>query len=623
MERITVANETSQETQIVNAVKSLSKQLRKIKHKDTGTTTTLSAGAKRKLAEIVKHVDNSLKEGPLGWIPAKEKFFTTIGIEYTFLKRKQSKVTEDEIVKKIIKLSDKRQKWNKNVHQDGRNVIEFASPVHHDWEDLLKTYRKTVAIAKKVSLVTKRHDEGSGGGHIHMGIPKHWNTKFRLKFLKILYLDLSSRPYINWIFNEPIDDKNASSLLTQREGVRFASHLSKSSFINLNKLDNFSGKSYCVRYDEEYDTVEFRGFDMVESEQMLEEYIEFINAYFRYIYNVAKNNFYSTDFGVSYYNINKTSLDRYRDKKFVVSEFGRLLKELGLNPVKYRKYISKNYDVRIKLSQRGDIKMDYDQMAEIDFSNINKRDYDYEDEECEYDNRRTSSEGYPDVNGNYRDANGNIIPTENNLEAVMDADGQLHFVRKKKPKDLIQNESTTNSHGFTIRGRSVESGFGEPISGTPEDISVVPDTDFEEIDIEEIEQPRSAIVADESIENVCKFVLGPGESKTILGVPVSNSSSDKYLIVTKNADDSLTFKYFEKEVEPASIGSELSMNASDEDVNRTFELMTTNEAVESENTIHSTRNLRERINDVFGSANIQGNDALNSLLERSLGNSSL
>jgi len=516
----------SKESQVVQAVKKLSKELKKIKSEKGGLTTSLSTGARKRLADIVANIDHSVKDSPLSWIPAKEKLFTTIGIEYTFLKKKKVKMTEEEIVKKIIALSDKRQPWNKKVHQDGINVIEFASPAHKTWKDLLNTYRVTVATAKKVGLATKRHDEGSGGGHIHLGIPKHWHTTFRLKFLKVLYLDLSSRPYLNWIFNEPIDDKNASSLLSSRDGIKLLKKLEHKTYINLNDVENISGKNFGVRYDGDYDTVEFRIFDMVESEQMLEEYIEFVNAYFRYIYNIVKNNYYSIEYGISYYNVSNKSLDKYREKKIVVADFNKLLKELGLNPSKYKKYITKNYDARIKLSQSCGVKMDYDSLAEIDLSTINAEekciDYEFGELTCE-----------PDVEDSPKP---HIA-----IFAKIDANGQLCFesVDMKKKSQETEIFHRWSGHGDFLSEDELARRRNEGILNVSETLG----GGYESI------QP--SIVVNESMSGTTKYILGPGKSKMIGGAPITNSSSEKFLIVTKHVDESLEFSYFT--VEPVGV----------------------------------------------------------------------
>lgn len=505
----------SKESQVVQAVKKLSKELKKIKSEKAGLTTVLSTGARKRLNDIVTHIDDSIKNSPLNWIPAKEKLFTTIGIEYTFLKRKKVKLSEDEIVKKIVDLSDKRQPWNKKVHQDGSNVIEFASPAHKTWEDLLNTYRVTTATAKKVGLVTKRHDEGSGGGHIHLGIPRHWHTNFRLKFLKTLYLDLSSRPYLNWIFNEPIDDKNASSFLTSKEGIKFIKKLDYKTYISLNDIDDIGGKSFGVRYDGDYDTVEFRIFDMVESEQMLEEYIEFVNAYFRYIYNLSRNHFYSIEYGISYYNLNNTTFDKYKEKKVVVSEFNKLLKEFGLNPNKYKKYITKNYDTRIKLSQKGQIKMDYDSLAGIDFSTLNT------ESGCE-------TKGYDTI---CMDGLGDTLPSsEENISLIarLDAIGQLVFEKVDAKKKVQETEVY---HRWT--------GTSGVLGGTLSDNVIVHrENPYNQ---ETVNVP--ALVVDESMTGIDKYIIGPGKTLTISGAPISNSSPNNFLVVTKKADESLNFDY--------------------------------------------------------------------------------
>jgi hypothetical protein len=327
---------------------------------------------KEHLENLYLNVSRIINEQCFKIKPAKEKFFTTIGIEYTFLKKINSKKNEHEISKALTDNSDKRQPWNKRVHKDGEDVVEFPSPVHKNWNDLLNTYRKIVSKAKKEGLLLRRSDCGSGGGHIHMGLPKQWSTEFRLRFLKNFYMDISFRPYLNWIFNEPIDDENANSFLTQEKSFSIIFDMHDNAYsnpcINLNVLSGIGSKNFAVRYVSKYDTIELRFFDMMRDEKTLEDYVEFANAYFVYIYNLTED-FYYDGYSLSDLSDNKmenlkNSLNKFRNKKYTIKEFENFLNELNLNIKNYKKYIKINYEKRLWFRKIGYVKMDYDMIKD-------------------------------------------------------------------------------------------------------------------------------------------------------------------------------------------------------------------------------------------------------------------
>jgi len=419
----------------------------------------------------------------------KEKFFTTIGIEYTFLKRFNSKEKEVDICNKLIKLSDKRQTWNKQVHGDGIDVIEFASPVHKNWKDMLENYRNTVKLAKDSGLVLKRKDCGSGGGHIHMGLPKAWTLDFKLRFLKVFYADINLRPYLNWVFNESIDDGNASSMFTDYNGAKFMMTLFEpryfsseqiyrdSQYIDFNTMHNLSTKNFALRYDNEFDTVELRIFDMMENEKMLEDYVEFANAYFRFIYYLTLRGYswntetceidlfkeYTPEDYKKPFSIPNTLFDRFKNKKKTIERFEKFLDILGLDKKKYRKYIKKNYEERLKLSKVGDVKMDYDTIKSFVWPErvfVNSE----ENVDGKYDNLNSASDHSEDIVVNIRANNQedisieafeafNEVTTSDSLESSEVADnnssGEVFSERLEVRPALNSNQTLTTSNELT------------------------------------------------------------------------------------------------------------------------------------------------------------------------------
>lgn len=345
-----------------------------------------SESFKNNVANISSSIESFVNTTMPNLISAKEKFITTFGVEYTFLQRFNSKKSDSEISEKIIKGADKRQVWNKKVHADGEHVIEFASPVHKNWQDMLKHYRIIKNHARKNHLVYKRGDCTGGGAHIHMGLPKKWSTEFKLQFLKNFYVDIALRPYLNWFFNDTLDDINASSMFTSHSGSRTIMKIIDPSYFNVKDqqarsawlidlalLSDLSTKDYACRYDSEFETIELRIFKMVENEKMLEDYVEFANAYFRYIYNYTKNNYYSYSYDHEInlqkeYSVEKTNwflqipntlFDRFKSKKYTIKRFNEFVEQIGLKSYKYKKYI-KNYEARLSCYKNKEVKMDFD-----------------------------------------------------------------------------------------------------------------------------------------------------------------------------------------------------------------------------------------------------------------------
>ena len=347
-------------------IKSLNSQISVLLTQKPGEAATLNNFVRNELISLKRSVTRLKTECKDYAAPAKDKFFTTMGIEYSFIKSKWDKRTEDEVVKQFQKLSDKRQKWNSRSHQDGTNVIEVPSPVHRSWDDMLSNYKKMKSNAKKCKLIITKNDEGGGGGHIQLGMKPNWKTDVRMKFLRNIYMDITYRPYLNWMFNEYVDDKNANSFLTTISGIKFIFDVNKHTYYDFNKGngcdDWMETKDYAVRYNTNYDTVELRFFDMPANEEMLEDHVEFANAYFKYIYLTAIE--YQSNYDSYLEHITHETLNKFKSKKYVISEFNNFLIKLGLNPKRYKKY-HKNYEARLALSKQNVVCMDYDLLNKI------------------------------------------------------------------------------------------------------------------------------------------------------------------------------------------------------------------------------------------------------------------
>jgi hypothetical protein len=422
---------------------------------------------KNNVANISSSIESVVNTAIPNIISAKEKFITTFGVEYTFLQRFNSKKSDSEISEKIIKGADKRQVWNKRVHADGEHVIEFASPVHKNWQDMLKHYRIIKNHARKNHLVYKSGDCTGGGAHIHMGLPKKWSTEFKLQFLRNFYIDISLRPYLNWFFNDTLDDINANSMFTSYNGCNTILRIIDPSYFNVKDqltrsawlidlalLSEIATKDYACRYDSEFETIELRIFKMVENEKMLEDYVEFANAYFRYIYNYTKNHYYSQEYEINlqkeysvektnwYLQIPNTLFDRFKNKKYTIKRFNEFVELIGLKSYKYKKYI-KNYEARLSCYKNKEVKMDFNMTKDFPWPN---RTYSGE-----------KQDGGIEFKKSIEPANLTICDGETNVcDSMETTEIEIVLDSSELVNSIVNTESVSTSHDLTINVPPVE-----------------------------------------------------------------------------------------------------------------------------------------------------------------------
>jgi len=144
------------------------------------------------------------------------KFDFCLGFEFSYIKNLK---TEYKIDFKETK------KWEKAFAKIGTvssadGEIEIQSKPIDNYKDLVSTWMKMEQIRKKHSLVVSNKYLGGGGLHIHLDFPsskKNLSGNIEvsldevLEFSDAAFRNFYSRPYLNWIFNEPIDDVNANS----------------------------------------------------------------------------------------------------------------------------------------------------------------------------------------------------------------------------------------------------------------------------------------------------------------------------------------------------------------------------------------------------------------------------
>jgi hypothetical protein len=203
----------------------------------------------------------------------------------------------------------------------------------------------SLSVVKRYPLIEKHSEKYGGGGHIHFRLKKD-----SLKTLRNLFIDVTNRPYLNWIFNEYCDNISAESLVFNREFYgNNPAILYNKSFSEVN-FDMYGiAKGYAVRFDsgrswfssEKPSTVELRFFDAPASLQESIDHIDFANSYLNYIDKISKQN--------KLVNLEISTEEQIykltKDDK-CIDEFYKLLKILGLSRRRYKKYIDTNYEWR-------------------------------------------------------------------------------------------------------------------------------------------------------------------------------------------------------------------------------------------------------------------------------------
>lgn len=284
------------------------------------------------------------------------KDFTIVpmGFEYTyFLSKRQRPVSVDieDSMQYADELDVYEEKLSKSRFAKGCSLIyidgpciEICTPVHQSKSEVLKFFKKMKSEATKLKLDARPTEMASGGLHINCAIPNNTNIKglprgFGNKFMRNLITDMANRPYLNWVFNDPMDTENANCLYGNHDAIKYINHVKYFHYTDIRTKDyaiNVKDKNY----------FEFRIFDMVKTEYELSSLIDFVNAYMRYIYKIT----------LAKKEIKKSPIitDVMIEKEIFLiqpevaeDEFNKLIKKLGLNMRRYKRFL-KNMHLRYK-----------------------------------------------------------------------------------------------------------------------------------------------------------------------------------------------------------------------------------------------------------------------------------
>lgn len=188
-------------------------------------------------------------------------------------------------------------RWIRNRAQGDSCGLEISTPIVTKQNDVERYYKEFISFVRSHNLTVSPKDAicGLGGCHIHMSlsdfgeIEKHY-------FIKNIAIFFTNCPELNWGFNDPNDNKNANSLLmpvkhmgenfhigNMRIGTRWGNGKEKEGVTKIRRgsrlfkfrkdnnifrmmmsapLEISLYKKYSFLYNKEYNTIEFRIFDM-------------------------------------------------------------------------------------------------------------------------------------------------------------------------------------------------------------------------------------------------------------------------------------------------------------------------------------------------------------------------
>lgn len=261
---------------------------------------------------------------------------TTVGIEYTYMKRKSHRGYDDSLLNREY-VRKFQKKGFKNAYDD--DCIEIPSPPHRTYSGLKNYFLKLHTEAKKMKLVTHKKKEMNGGGHIHLGLQYLRKGTLRNRMIMNTLKDITNRPYLNWIFNEWADDWNANSLTDSNEWMN---RLMTNDTTWIAQVGEWNLKDYAIAFRPRLNTLEFRLFDAKKNWSEVKDHVDFAIAYYKYVLRKTRK----------YEKIQVSVRTQRHVKGYTyrkcVSEFNKLLDELKLPRRRYKKYLKRNLKERFK-----------------------------------------------------------------------------------------------------------------------------------------------------------------------------------------------------------------------------------------------------------------------------------
>lgn len=268
-------------------------------------------------------------------------------------------------VNKMKKLLDTAGIKTMRVYKDS-GCVEIASEVLRTWPKVTKWFSSVDAIARKYRYKPWRRSVSSGGMHVNIGIDRTL-PNWRLGYLNFFIL-VAQHPEINWVFNDPGDNSTANSLPTNMVFMRFLHTIMERNNQDLttSQLEviwghiakrGLGGRGHALgirgnRY------IEMRTFEMPRSPHEFRDMVEFVNALLKFSIEVGEWGILlpfecdlltedTDEIEERGYRLSEQGPLHYPNLMWTAEcEFNKLLRGVGLDPKRYRKYVRRNYHRR-------------------------------------------------------------------------------------------------------------------------------------------------------------------------------------------------------------------------------------------------------------------------------------
>jgi hypothetical protein len=326
-------------------------------------------------------------------------FYSTMGIEFTYLvpESVSKESPTSELTEAFVALvENKTRDWPKpfrphSITNDDR-AVEISSPILKSPDQLAQFWDYLSAVTKEFGLVTHRDDSSSGGGHIHVGIPKKYlRDPLQLAyFLTTVFRAVGNRPWMNWLFNEWNDRTSANHFSVKTRlmtapisptsyprptagGVRPRRRYRRPATSLFLDFDDFSNKSSRIfsqlmtakepvlplgssvedvlyifdivkgcscRVDAELKTIEFRFFDAKRNWEEVVLHVNFLTSFMEWIEVVIVQNLNLIPLTVM------TPHDLAESAKIALPEFRKGLAAFNLSYEDYSRFVKLNFSPR-------------------------------------------------------------------------------------------------------------------------------------------------------------------------------------------------------------------------------------------------------------------------------------
>lgn len=277
------------------------------------------------------------------------------GIEYTF----RPKTGSNSSYRRGLIADRLAEKGFPRAYVDP-DCVEVPSPPHSSLEEAKRFFDrlgKAVGMENLTPcLITTRNGidtyHGTGGGHIHVELPL--NRAVKTGTLRHLVHIMANRPWLNWVFNEFKDDHTANALLDE-SGV--LEYLKRDGFSHNCLYEGLTGilceRDRNIRVNNDNETIEFRIFDAPKNWQQTKDHVEMAVRIVEWAEKLAKadkkpEKVIIPDF--TFVGNDRFEIDfkrQYKSRSDVEKPFKALVKVLGLDWKRYRKYLG-NFTDRVK-----------------------------------------------------------------------------------------------------------------------------------------------------------------------------------------------------------------------------------------------------------------------------------